>query len=71
MPSPTESVGCEPHGDHWHCDGPAETGSAGGEEGSAGGEEGSAGGEEGSAGAMGVHASLLVGLSVIAAALNV
>ncbi|RYP27893.1 hypothetical protein DL767_007481 [Monosporascus sp. MG133] len=24
-PSPTESVGCEPHGDHWHCDGPAET----------------------------------------------
>lgn len=25
-PSPTESEGCEPHGDHWHCDGPAETG---------------------------------------------
>ncbi|KAK2765116.1 hypothetical protein FQN54_008815 [Arachnomyces sp. PD_36] len=24
-PSPTESVGCEPHGDHWHCDGPVET----------------------------------------------
>ncbi|KAF7532914.1 hypothetical protein G7054_g7532 [Neopestalotiopsis clavispora] len=23
--SPTESVGCEPHGDHWHCDGPAST----------------------------------------------
>ncbi|KAL8965874.1 MAG: hypothetical protein Q9183_003642 [Haloplaca sp. 2 TL-2023] len=22
-PSPTESAGCEPHGDHWHCDGPA------------------------------------------------
>ena len=22
-PSPTESVGCEAHGDHWHCDGPA------------------------------------------------
>lgn len=22
-PSPTESVGCEPHGDHWHCEGPA------------------------------------------------
>lgn len=20
-PSPTESYGCEPHGDHWHCDG--------------------------------------------------
>ncbi|EXF79079.1 hypothetical protein CFIO01_06401 [Colletotrichum fioriniae PJ7] len=20
-PSPTESVGCEPHGDHWHCEG--------------------------------------------------
>ncbi|KXX74864.1 hypothetical protein MMYC01_206704 [Madurella mycetomatis] len=29
-PSPTESIGCEPHGDHWHCEGPrppAETGS--------------------------------------------
>lgn len=25
VPSPTESVGCEPHGDHWHCDGPAST----------------------------------------------
>lgn len=24
-PSPTESVGCEPHGDHWHCEGPKET----------------------------------------------
>jgi hypothetical protein len=24
-PSPTESVGCSPHGDHWHCDGPAST----------------------------------------------
>ncbi|TGJ78704.1 hypothetical protein E0Z10_g10062 [Xylaria hypoxylon] len=24
-PSPTESVGCESHGDHWHCDGPAVT----------------------------------------------
>ncbi|KAK4198872.1 hypothetical protein QBC40DRAFT_330135 [Triangularia verruculosa] len=22
-PSPTGSVGCEPHGDHWHCEGPA------------------------------------------------
>ncbi|KAL2360177.1 hypothetical protein RJZ56_006948 [Blastomyces dermatitidis] len=21
-PSPTESVGCTPHGDHWHCTGP-------------------------------------------------
>ncbi|KAI8689407.1 hypothetical protein LRP88_14185 [Fusarium phalaenopsidis] len=28
-PSPTESVGCEPHGDHWHCEGPA-TGAASG-----------------------------------------
>lgn len=27
-PSPTESVGCEPHGDHWHCDGPAVTSGA-------------------------------------------
>lgn len=24
-PSPTESVGCEPHGDHWHCEGPRPT----------------------------------------------
>ncbi|KAG7293591.1 hypothetical protein NEMBOFW57_003644 [Staphylotrichum longicolle] len=24
-PSPTESVGCEPHGDHWHCEGPRVT----------------------------------------------
>ncbi|RYP51486.1 hypothetical protein DL768_003170 [Monosporascus sp. mg162] len=30
-PSPTESVGCEPHGDHWHCDGPAETAAESGE----------------------------------------
>ncbi|KAI1653686.1 hypothetical protein F4813DRAFT_373716 [Daldinia decipiens] len=22
-PSPTASVGCHPHDDHWHCDGPA------------------------------------------------
>ncbi|KAI1412335.1 hypothetical protein F5Y13DRAFT_190328 [Hypoxylon sp. FL1857] len=21
-PSPTASIGCHPHGDHWHCDGP-------------------------------------------------
>ncbi|KAH6636144.1 hypothetical protein F5144DRAFT_167273 [Chaetomium tenue] len=32
-PSPTESIGCEPHGDHWHCEGPrppaTETGSGG------------------------------------------
>lgn len=24
-PSPTESVGCEAHEDHWHCDGPVST----------------------------------------------
>ena len=24
-PSPTASIGCEPHGDHWDCDGPAPT----------------------------------------------
>ncbi|KAL2192625.1 hypothetical protein P885DRAFT_64740 [Corynascus similis CBS 632.67] len=24
-PSPTESYGCEPHGDHWHCEGPRTT----------------------------------------------
>ncbi|KAJ2986213.1 hypothetical protein NUW58_g5133 [Xylaria curta] len=28
-PSPTASVGCEPHGDHWHCDGPATVTSSG------------------------------------------
>lgn len=61
MPSPSESVGCEPHGDHWHCDGPAETASA-----SAG-----SGGEEGGAGGLGLHASLLVGLSLVAVVLNV
>lgn len=27
-PSPTESTGCEPHGDHWHCDAPVETAAA-------------------------------------------
>ncbi|KAL2257049.1 hypothetical protein VTK26DRAFT_729 [Humicola hyalothermophila] len=27
-PSPTESVGCEPHGDHWHCEGPRVTSAA-------------------------------------------
>ncbi|WYZ33935.1 hypothetical protein EsH8_I_000211 [Colletotrichum jinshuiense] len=27
-PSPTASIGCEPHGDHWHCEGPRETGAA-------------------------------------------
>jgi hypothetical protein len=27
-PSPTESVGCVAHGDHWHCDGPASTSAA-------------------------------------------
>jgi hypothetical protein len=26
-PSPTESVGCVAHGNHWDCDGPASTGS--------------------------------------------
>ncbi|KEZ45731.1 hypothetical protein SAPIO_CDS1520 [Scedosporium apiospermum] len=38
-PSPTESIGCEPHGDHWHCEGPRPTGSA-----SEGGDEPSASG---------------------------
>lgn len=28
-PAPTESVGCEPHGDHWHCAGPAPKPSSG------------------------------------------
>lgn len=26
-PSPTESLGCTVHGDHWHCEGPAEAAS--------------------------------------------
>lgn len=63
VPSPTESVGCEPHGDHWHCDGPAETGSAST-------SASSSGDEEGAAGSIGVQASLLVGLSLVAAGLN-
>ena len=92
MPSPTESTGCEPHGDHWHCDGPAETDSTAASASSIApspteatgrephgdhwhcdgpAETGSTGGEEGGAGAMGVHGFLLVGLSVVAAALNV
>ncbi|KAF4969421.1 hypothetical protein FSARC_3352 [Fusarium sarcochroum] len=33
-PSPTESVGCEPHGDHWHCEA-ARTDAASAEEASA------------------------------------
>lgn|SRR5687768_5774145 len=31
-PSPSESIGCEPHGDHWHCEGPRETASAAGDD---------------------------------------
>lgn len=27
-PSPTDSVGCSAHGDHWDCEGPRETGGA-------------------------------------------
>ncbi|RSL67935.1 hypothetical protein CEP54_003018 [Fusarium duplospermum] len=27
-PSPTESVGCEPHGDHWHCEAARTSGGA-------------------------------------------
>ncbi|KAM7194670.1 hypothetical protein V8F20_007862 [Naviculisporaceae sp. PSN 640] len=27
-PSPTQSVGCEPHGDHWDCEGPRVTSGA-------------------------------------------
>ncbi|KAJ5159110.1 uncharacterized protein N7500_008761 [Penicillium coprophilum] len=73
MPSPTESVGCEPHNDHWHCDGPAETASASASaSGSASASAStSSGDEEGGAGAVGVHVFLLVGLSLVAAGMNV
>lgn len=67
MPIPTESSGCEPHGDHWHCDGPAETGSASA---SASASASTSSGDEGGAGAIGVQISLLVGLSLVAAGLN-
>ena len=68
MPSPTESVGCEPHGDHWHCDGPAETGSASAS--ASASASTSSGDEEGAAGSIGVQVSLLAGLSLVAAGLN-
>ncbi|KAL4890560.1 hypothetical protein BDV59DRAFT_204273 [Aspergillus ambiguus] len=66
MPSPTESVGCEPHGDHWHCDGPAETGASASGTSSAEGAEatGSEDAEEGAAGIMGVELSAVVGLAL-------
>ncbi|GFF31289.1 hypothetical protein IFM46972_03189 [Aspergillus udagawae] len=82
VPSPTESVGCEPHGDHWHCDGPRETGSA------SAGTSGAAAStlvsttssatvsttgaqQSGGAGSLSVELSVAVGLAVAAAAFHV
>ncbi|OQE06711.1 hypothetical protein PENVUL_c017G05638 [Penicillium vulpinum] len=69
MPSPTESVGCEPHNDHWHCDGPAETTSASAS--ASASVSTNSGDQEGSVGANGVQLFLLVGLSLLAASVNV
>lgn len=66
MPSPTESTGCEPHGDHWHCDGPAKTSSAASASQTADSEDKDNGVES-----QKVHLLLLLGLSVAAAGLNV
>ncbi|KXG51578.1 uncharacterized protein PGRI_089710 [Penicillium griseofulvum] len=72
-PSPTESVGCEPHGDHWHCDGPAETASASASgSASASASASTSSKDAGSgAGAIGVQMFMLVGLSLVAAGVNV
>ncbi|KAI9041890.1 uncharacterized protein KD926_006436 [Aspergillus affinis] len=78
VPSPTESVGCEPHGDHWHCDGPAETGeSSGSASGSASSTSDAAtasstgADEEGGAGMIGAQMSMVVGLALGVAALQI
>lgn len=68
-PSPTESIGCEPHGDHWHCDGPAETSSAASTSASASASA-TAEDQDNGVGAQGVHILLLAGLSAAAAGLN-
>lgn len=65
-PSPTESVGCEPHGDHWHCDGPAEAGTASSSTASA-----SDTAETGAAGMVGANLIPVFGLAAGAAALFV
>ncbi|KAJ5295653.1 hypothetical protein PENANT_c001G05910 [Penicillium antarcticum] len=72
MPSPTESVGCEPHNDHWHCDGPRETSSSSSSTSASASASASAGAEdeENGVSARGVEMLLLVGLSVVAAGLN-
>ncbi|EAW13643.1 uncharacterized protein ACLA_043630 [Aspergillus clavatus NRRL 1] len=80
-PSPTASVGCTPHGDHWHCDGPRETGSGTGSV-SAGSTlvastssaTSSAAGtvQTGNGGAsMGVDLSIAAGLAVAVAAFHI
>ncbi|BDD58799.1 hypothetical protein MPDQ_007553 [Monascus purpureus] len=77
VPSPVESVGCEPHGDHWHCDGPAETTTTAAELSgfttltSATAAATSTRADEGNgAKVMSVQVSLMVGLAVVIAVLN-
>lgn len=75
VPSPVASVGCEPHGDHWHCDGPAETTTTAAELSgfttSASATATSTRADEGNGtGIMSVQVSLMVGLAVVIAVLN-
>ncbi|OGE46931.1 hypothetical protein PENARI_c086G04173 [Penicillium arizonense] len=67
LPSPTESVGFEPHKDHWHCDGPVETSSSSASASASAGADD----DENGVGARKVEMFLLVGLSVVAAGLDV
>ncbi|KAJ5990378.1 hypothetical protein N7499_010889 [Penicillium canescens] len=71
IPSPTESAGCEPHNDHWHCDGPIETSSSSASASASASSSAGASDEENGVGTRGVEMFLLAGLSVIAAGLNV
>jgi len=69
MPSPTESIGCEPYNDHWHCDAPAKTSRVSSTSASATSST-SLGGDENGVGMNKVHIFLAVGLSIITAGLN-
>lgn len=57
-PSPTESTGCEPHGDHWHCDGPATATAS---------DDSAEATETGAAAALGFDSYSLVGVIALAA----
>lgn len=61
MPSPTASEGCEPHGDHWHCDGPVETGDSSSTSDAAASSATGSGGEN-AAGKAAIQISAVVGL---------